>query len=415
MKTKLKKLIIEIEDKIAQDIEGISDYIFNNPELGGKEYKTSEFLVDILRQYGFRVQYPYVDIPTAFRAEIGNDDSPTFAFFAEYDALPNMGENGEPAHACGHNWISATSVGAGLVMSKLIKNLKGKIVVFGTPAEESTGYKVDMVNKGAFADVDAGLQLHLENVNLMNIKTLALDALRFNFTGKAAHAAGLPHEGINALDAVQLTFAGINALRQHLKSDVRVHGIVTEGGDAPNIVPDKCSCKFYVRGNNREYLNTVTKKVINCAHGAALMTGASLTVRYFENSLDDMVINPVLTQVAERNLLESGFSDFQERDMSPGSSDLGNVSRVIPIAYGYIDIGPRVKLHEREFVEYANGTEAKERAHRAVKGMACTALEVMTQPGLLKEIRSAFDKNIIATRNSVKHQSPASVLLHALD
>jgi amidohydrolase len=386
----LKKEAFKIEDEMAGEIEGISDFIFNHPELGGEEFESSKFLANLLSNYGFEVVYPYLNIPTAFRAEIGTQDRPAFAFLAEYDALPGMGDDGSPAHACGHNWISATSVGAGLVLGRIKEKLPGRIVVFGTPAEETLGYKVNMVEKGAFETIDAAFQLHLENNNLLNTSALAMDALEFEFTGKAAHAASFPHEGINALDAVNLTFAGINALRQHVTSDVRIHGIITKGGEAPNIVPDYCACRFYVRANRRHYLNKVSERIINCARGAAFMTGAKLTVNRFENPLDDLVINPVLRKIGEQNLRMAGFDDFKEIDEFPGSSDIGNVSHVVPTVYGYIDIGPKVEVHEREFVKYANGPDAKIRLHKAVKGMVGTTIDVLLQPGLLEEIKKAF-------------------------
>lgn len=386
----LKNKAFEIEDRLSQEIENISDFIFNHPELGGEEVESSRYLVSILEKFNFKVTYPYLDIPTAFRAEIGTMERPAFAFLAEYDALPGMGPNGEPGHACGHHWIAATAVGAGLVLSNLKDYIPGKIVVFGTPGEETIGYKVDMVRKGAFDDIDAVLQLHLENTNLMNTSALAMDALEIQFKGKAAHASAFPHKGINALDAVNLTFAGINALRQHVKTDVRIHGIIIRGGDAPNIIPDDCACRFYVRANHRSYLNEVTEKVLNCARGAAMMTGAEFDFRYFENPLDDLIINPVLREIAEENLKSVGFDNFGETDEFPGSSDIGNVSHVVPTVYGYIDIGPNVGLHEREFLKYANGREAKEKLHKAVKGMVGTVIDVLLRPELIARIKSSF-------------------------
>lgn len=277
----IKKRAYDIENELGTEIEEVCDFIFNNPELGEEEYISSKYLVDKMKEYGFDTTYPYCNLDTAFRAELGDNDGPTIAFLAEYDALPGYGENKEAGHACGHNWIAASTLGACIVLSKLKEDFKGKIVLIGTPAEETTGGKCDLVKAGAFDDIDICYQMHIEAFNNINCRALAIDSLEFSFEGVAAHAASHPHMGVNALDAVQLTYAGINALRQHVKSDVRIHGIVSNGGEAPNIVPEKAACKFFVRASERSYLNEVTKKVINCAKGAELMTGAKLTYRYF--------------------------------------------------------------------------------------------------------------------------------------
>ncbi|VIM64228.1 amidohydrolase, M20D family [Clostridioides difficile] len=196
--------------------------------------------------------------------------------------------------------------------------------------------------------------------------------------------------GVNALDAVQLTFAGINALRQHVKSDVRIHGIVSNGGEAPNIVPEKAACKFFVRAAERSYLDEVTKKVINCAKGAELMTGAKLSYRYFENSFDNIINNKVLQKITKNNLIEAGITDILEgKDGPVGSTDIGNVSQVCPTMYTEIalDINPMVYVHEKEFLSYANSEEAYDKLHKAVKAMVGCALEIYLEDGLLDEIK----------------------------
>ena len=190
------------------------------------------FLLKTLKQHEFEIIENYCDLPTAFRAEFSCGEGPSIAFLAEYDALPGYGPDKVPGHACGHNWIAAGTCGAAIVLSKLKEDFKGKIVVIGTPAEETIGGKVNMVEANAFDDIDVVLQMHLESNNNLECKTLAIDCIKFQFTGKAAHASSHPEKGINALDAVQLMFAGINALRQHITSDARIHGIITYGGDA---------------------------------------------------------------------------------------------------------------------------------------------------------------------------------------
>ena len=389
----IKQRSYEIEDELSKEIEAVSDFIFNNPELGDEEYISSKYLVDKMKEYGFNTVYPYCNLDTAFRAELGDESGPTIAFLAEYDALPGYGENKEPAHACGHNWIAASTLGACIVLSKLKENFKGKIVLIGTPAEESTGGKCDLVKAGAFDDIDVCDQMHIESFNNVNCKALAMDSLEFSFEGVAAHAASHPHMGVNALDAVQLTFAGINALRQHVTPDVRIHGIVSNGGDAPNIVPEKAACKFYIRASERSYLNELTEKVINCAKGAELMTGAKLSYRYFENSFDNIINNKVLQDITKKNLVQVGITDILEGKEGPvGSTDIGNVSQVCPTMYTEIalDINPMVYVHEEAFLNYANSKEAYDKLHKSVKAMVGCALEIYLQDGLLDEIKSCM-------------------------
>ena len=386
----IKKRAYEIEDELGKEIEEVCDFIFNNPELGNEEYISSKYLVDKMKEYGFDTIYPYCNMDTAFRAELGDNNGPTIAFLAEYDALPGYGENKEPAHACGHNWITASTLGACIVLSKLKEKFKGKIVLIGTPAEESTGGKCDLVKGGVFDDIDVCYQMHIEAFNNINCKALAMDSIEFTFKGVAAHAASHPHVGVNALDAVQLTFAGINALRQHVKSDVRIHGIVSDGGEAANIVPEKASCKFYIRASERSYLNEVTKKVINCAKGAELMTGAKLTYRNFENPFDNVINNKVLQDITKNNLIKVGITDILEgKDGPVGSTDIGNVSQVCPTMYTEIalDINPMVYVHENEFLNYANSKEAYDKLHKSVKAMVGCALEIYLEDGLLDDIK----------------------------
>ena len=210
---------------------------------------------------------------------------PAVAFIAEYDALPKMG------HACHHHIIASSSVNTAIALSRLKEELCGKIVVMGTPAEEWMDAKGIMGKNGAFNGLDVGLMFHGGSKNNTNLIVLAVDGLEFTYKGKAAHAAAAPYEGINALDAVILLFTSINALRQQLKEDVRIHGNITKGGDAVNIIPETAAAKFYIRSQQRKYLNEVIEKVKNCAKGASLQTGAELTISVFEDPGNDLLKN----------------------------------------------------------------------------------------------------------------------------
>ena len=388
------KALKELAYKAAEENIGlynnVCNEIFTHPELGNREHYSSAFLTSEMEKLGFRVQYPYGGLETAFRCEIGSG-SPKVAFLAEYDALPGYGPNNDQnGHACGHNWIAACTFGAADVLRRISEHFDGTVVFIGTPAEEGTGGKVDLVNAGCFDDIDAVFQAHLTGGKTqLNSRTLAIDSVEFTFEGVAAHASGNPWKGVNALDASYLTFTGINALRQHMTPDARVHGIIEEGGVAPNIVPSHCVCKFFVRAADRDYLTELTQKVINCAKGAELMTGAKMSWRYFENSFDDLRCNPVLIDLMAKNLKDLGYDDFTTEEAVPsGSSDLGNVARVCPTCYLSLNAGNTdgTNCHEEAFLSHVNSETAYGRNLLAVKAMAATALDFLCNENVRKAI-----------------------------
>lgn len=384
----LKERLYQIIDEKMEVFQEVRDYIYDHPELGNQEFVSSQYLVEKMRQFGFEVTYPYGGLATAFRAELKNGDGPKIAFLAEYDALPGYGPNGdENGHACGHNWIAASTLGAAVALAEMKEAFQGTIVLMGTPAEETTGGKCDLVNAGCFDDIDAAMQMHLGSENNIDIVSLAMDSVEFNFFGKAAHASAAPDQGINALDAVQLTFAGINALRQHIKSDARIHGIVTKGGTAVNTVPDRASCQFYIRAKTRSYVEELTQKVINCAKGACLMTGASLEHRFFENSYDDLVEHTELKKMLRHNLEALGITHFKPASLeASGSTDLGNVSHRCPTVYCEIDVeaDDGAFAHDVHFLKYVHGSKADKTLEIATKAMAYTALEIFLNPEVLR-------------------------------
>ena len=389
-----KNELYEIENILKKDIEEVSDYIFKNPELGNEEYKASEYLVNKLKENGFNVEENYCGMKTAFRAEKGSG-SPKIAFLAEYDALPGYGKEKKPGHACGHNWIAASTYGSTLTLSKIIDKLGGTVILIGTPAEETVGGKVPMVEQGAFDDIDIVLQSHLESQNNIACKTLAIDCIKFQFRGRASHAAAHPEDGINALDAINLMYAGIGCLRQHIKSDARIHGIITQGGDAPNTVPDFTEAKFHIRSESRKYLDELTKKVINIAKGASLMTGTEVFYEKFENSFDNLVNLKSLQKLMKKNLEEVGIENINEEGKgASGSSDIGNVSQVCPTMYTEIalDIEEVCHVHDEAYLKYVNSLEAYDKLHKAIKAMCGVALEIYNNEKLLQEIKKEFNE-----------------------
>ena len=387
--TEQKQALRRAVESVLPDMQRVGRYVFDHAELGNEEFESSAFLAKELEKLGFSVQYPYAGVKTALRADLRCGEGPTVAFLAEYDALPGYGPNHDQvAHACGHNWIAATCYGACAALARCRDLFSGTVSFIGAPAEETTGGKIDVLRNGGYADVDAALQFHLGNYTTMDVHFLAMDSLEFTFHGKAAHAAGQPHLGVNALDAVLLTFQGINALRQHITPDARIHGIVTAGGAACNVVPDYAQCRFYVRAAKRSYLDTLKEKVINVARGASLMTGAELEWRYFENSYDELRAHPALRQAMRENLAAFGITENAppEKAMGSGSSDIGCVSQHVATAYTELatGLGPEVAAHMERFLEAVAGPRADKTMPVAAAVMAMTALDVYTDPSLVR-------------------------------
>lgn len=377
----LKDQLWKSEDAIASKAEAISRCIFMHPEDGDQEYFSSKYLTEEIKKLGFKVTYPYMGIETAFRCELGDEDGPAVGFLAEYDALPGYGPNhDEMAHACGHNWIAASTFAACAALAGIKDQFHGKIVYIGTPAEETVGRKVDMADKGAFDDLAAVFQMHLNSNTVVNTVSLAMTDFLFEFQGVAAHASSNAQNGVNALEACNLTMAGINALRQHLEPDVRIHYTVKNGGGAPNVVPEYASMAVYVRAGQKDYLETVIEKVLNCARGAELMTGAKFSYKRAQNTYYDIKQNKKLNELAKAQLMDLGITEFAEGDRyHSGSSDIGNVSYACPTCYCEIGTShvSKANVHEEEYLNVVDSDEAHRLLHIAAKAMAGAALEVM--------------------------------------
>ncbi|ERJ13169.1 M20 family metallopeptidase [Haloplasma contractile] len=384
MKEKINQYVDEMKNKLYD----ISQFIGNNPELGHEEIKASKLLSETLKENGFNVELGTCGLPTAFEAVYDSGiEGPHVGFMAEYDALPEIG------HACGHNLIGTMAIGAAIALKKVINECGGKIYVYGTPAEETRGGKVTMAEEGIYNHLDVALITHPSDSHRKSGTSLAMDAIQFKFFGKTAHAAAAPHEGINALDAVIQTFNGINALRQHVTSDVRIHGIIPEGGKAANIVPDHAVAQFYVRANDRRYLNELLEKVKGCAKGAALATGARLETSFYELSYDNMITNEALSSIYTSNLIALGVNpdEIHEPGSGSGSIDMGNVSHYAPSIHPYISITDvHTPAHTHEFRDAAMSKKGFEGLILAAKCMANTAYDVLTKPELLKTIKNEF-------------------------
>ncbi|WYP27867.1 M20 family metallopeptidase [Alkalihalobacillus sp. FSL W8-0930] len=385
MKEKLKEVIESKRDSYFQ----ISQYIGNNPELGHEEFKASKALTDELSKEGFSVSLGTCGLQTAFEAVYDSGKpGPKIGYMAEYDALPDLG------HACGHNLIGTMAVAAGIALSKVIDETGGAVYVYGTPAEETKGGKVNMSDEGVLSHLDAAMMVHPSAEHMASGSSLAMDAIQFEFFGRASHAANSPHRGINALDAVIQTFNSINALREHLTSDVRIHGIITDGGQAANIVPDYAKAQFYVRSAKRSDLTPILEKVKNCAKGAALATGARLEYSFYEFSYDDMNTNDALSSLYTANALELGVSKDQIKvEEDGGSLDMGNVSQVVPSIHPYVKITDNgADYHTHEFREAALSDEGFEGLILGAKSMALTGYDLLTKPELLQKVKDEFNE-----------------------
>ncbi|QAA34880.1 M20 family metallopeptidase [Clostridium manihotivorum] len=385
----MKEIIKEEVYKVREKLFEINDFIYANPELGNNEYKAVETLTTFLKENKFEVQLGIDEIETAFKASYYSGiEGPSIALLCEYDALPGIG------HGCGHNMIGTMSVGAAVALSKVINKTGGKIIVFGTPAEETDGAKVKLAERGCFEGIDAAMILHPGELTYKSGTSLAMDAIQFDFYGKTAHAAASPEKGVNALDAVILTFNGINALRQHVTSDVRIHGIISDGGKAANIVPDKATAQFYVRAAKKSYLKEVREKVCNVARGAALMTGAKLEISNYEISYDDMNTNNALSEAFNSNLKLVGIEDIKTPEGGHGSIDMGNVSYVAPAIHPTIGIGnPNLIGHTKDMADFTITKAAHEALLKGACALALTGYDVITDKELLKSIKKEFEVN----------------------
>lgn len=386
----MKEMIAHMIDNMRDRLCSINDYIYHHPELGKQEYRAVEKLTGLLIEHNFVVEIGLCGYDTAFRAEMDSGKpGPTVAFLCEYDALPGIG------HGCGHNMIGVMSAAAGIGLSKVLSRTGGKVAVFGSPAEETSGAKVIMAKRGVFADIDVAMMLHPDGVTHASGFSLAMEAIQFAFRGKASHAAAAPEKGINALDAVIHTFNGINALRQHLPSDVKIHGIITEGGVAANIVPDYAVAQFYVRAGRMRHLADIVLRVENCARGAAVMTGAELEISHYEHSYADMNTNQVLSELLNSNLLATGEPYVYPPRNSYGSIDMGNVSYVVPAVHSYIGLGDATLIsHTLEMAKATITNEAHQALIRGAKALAYTGYDIMADDSWLAKIRDEFDHSL---------------------
>ena len=388
-------------DAAREELFGIALDIHAHPELNYQEFHAAKLLSDTLEAHDFAVERGIGGVETAFRATLegGAGAGPTVAVLAEYDALPEIG------HGCGHNLIAMAGLGAGLGVQANIKNLPGRLVVIGTPAEEGGGGKIKLLDAGVFDGVDICLSSHPssnrtvipQDIPLDESWSLAMVGFRYIYHGKAAHAAAAPEEGINALNSLIHLFIGIDALRQHLREDTRIHGIITDGGLAPNVVPEFAAANFMLRCRDRNYLSDViVGKVLKIAEGAALISGATLEVEPYYPFYENVLPNGVLAENFRANAEAVGMridAPTGGRRGSGASTDFGNVSQVLPsLELRYAVSETPVPSHSRQMTETAITETALSSALNVAKVLSLTAGDFLRDPARLKEAQAEFAK-----------------------
>jgi len=385
---RLKEEVCQVVDTLTELLMGLSTEIHRAPELSFEEHNAVQLITAALREGGFEIEKGISGLETAFRAtHPARSHGPTIAFLAEYDALPGVG------HACGHNIIAGSAVGAALAVGKIKKHLPGTLQMIGCPAEEKGGGKIIMVEKGVFGGVDVAMMVHPETKNSGTQKYLTLVPLEITFEGKSAHASAAPEQGINALNALIQTFNSINALREHLSSDASIHGIITHGGERTNIVPDFAQCRFSVRSPRRTHRDELVEKLKNCARGAALAMGCKVRFDHFGQIYENMRINESLNMAFLDNLESLGIEFTRDAQQERGSTDAANVSQVVPILHAYVAIAPEgIKLHTEEFAQAASSEEGMRAMIHAAKALAMTAVDVFSSEILINQIKEEFSK-----------------------
>lgn len=384
-------------DAARGTILAVGDDIHAHPEIGLEEHHAADLLTSTIAGFGFEVERPVGGLETAFIArKRGRGAGPRIAFLAEYDALPGLG------HGCGHNLIASSNLAAAIGLGAVIDRLDGDVLLVGTPAEENAGGKVIMIENGAFDDIDVALSSHHAGhetalpTSYPDGTCLAATGRRYRFHGRTAHAAGEPEQGINALNAVIMLFNGIDAMRQHVTPDVRMHGIVTDGGQAVNVVPDYAAAEFLFRAASREGVDALLARGDAIARAAAEMTGATLEIDDSAVGYDDMRPNYVLSQLVRDQLATVGLEETERPAASgPGaySTDLGNVSRRMPtVGLSFAISEVPINGHSKDVVEGSISEMGRENALRTGRALALAGMELLADPAVYREVCEEFER-----------------------
>lgn len=394
----LKKTVQSAVDVEREMLVELAQYLYDNPELGSEEFKAFEKITKIMEDHGFKVEKGVYDMPTAFVASFkGKKPGPRVAVLAEYDALPGVG------HGCGHDLIAASAVGAGIAASKAIGELAGEVLVIGTPAEEghgpSAGSKVIMANKGLFDTIDGVVMLHPSTSWDVGNQALGISKCRMVFKGQTSHAAASPHLGKNALNAATLAYMATHMLRQEARRDANlvIHGIIEEGGEAMNIIPDRAVLDFGVRSSDQLYLDEMVDKVARCGEGAAHAMGVEVEItknRFYASKK----LNYPMVRTLWQNYKDLGapVKDWKEsvQAMPMASTDYGDVSQKTPSTGSYIRIAPvGTPGHSLQLAQASVTKEGFDAMIVGTKALGMTLVELLAKPEILKEAKEYFDSN----------------------
>lgn len=385
----LKNQISQFIDANAKIYQDISLAIHAKPEVSDFEYFASQTLSEQLKKEGFEIELPAAGHRTGFAATYkSNKPGPTVVFLAEYDALAGLG------HGCGHNVFGATSSLAGAALKSIVDQIGGEVRVYGTPGEEggqNGSAKGSFVKKGYLKDVDFALCVHpgSGSEDGLSTRNYACAPVDIEFWGKPAHAAGCPQDGINALDAQILTYAAIGVLRQQLTDRIRIHGVIVEGGTAPNVIPEYTKAKYYIRAADIDTLHELYEKVENIVKGSALQTGCTSSMKLYQNLVENMVLTPSLDAIYEKYITELGNTVKHVEDVvMPGSSDVGNISQVVPTIQPHISITDvQIAGHSQDMVNASCSQKAMDAIVKGAKALAFTALELFENPEELVKVK----------------------------
>ncbi len=368
------------------EIYRLNYYMAENPELSGYEYEASKRIVDILRNNGIETEYPFAGLNTAFKGTINKGKNIKIAILSEYDALPEIG------HGCGHSASGATSVLAALILKELAYSLNAQIDIIGTPDEEVMGGKIDLADKGVFEGYDYAIMLHLFPYNAVFSEMVALDGIKVEFIGKSTHASASPWEGNNALNAAQLMLHAIDMMRQHIKDDIRIHGIIKEGGQAANMVPHHSLLELYTRGLDRAYLDDISEWVKDCAKAAALATRTNVNISALCPSLKTLTRNSVAEKLLNDIYMENGRD--VKKSVNLGSSDIGHIDDYCPTFHPLISVGEKdIYLHTTEFADVMKTKEIESVILDGARILVSFIKMTCEDEELLKNIREEYKIN----------------------
>ena len=381
----MEKIADILKGKKASVLE-LEKFLYNNPEIEMEEFKAKQKFIELLQRENFIIDSDIEGLPTAFVAHKSSGDGPSIGIMAEYDALPGMG------HACGHNLIGAMGFGTAVVLAERLKELKGSVYLFGSPAEETGKGKPGLLQGGWLKKADVAMMEHPMKFTALASNMVNLEGYDITFHGRASHAAGSPEAGINALDAAVIFYNSVGLLRQQMLDGSRVHMIISNGGTAVNIIPDTASLRVEIRHENITYFRKLVDKVLGIARSAAQAAGCTVNIKMFEPPITCMKNNRVMIELFKNHLHRAGITEYVEDFPTGGCSDMGNVSQEMPSIHPSIKmVRPDSDEHTLEFLDDVDAPYAIEQMYKVIKCLAGVGADILENPELLKDIMADFN------------------------